>query len=231
MWAFVHSSQLRWRTAVRSRPRWGQRASRWTFRWRVFAEILSLCKPIVAAAVRGACLKNWRWRSWRWRWWRWRSWAVVGTRGLRLWGRLDVLPNSLKCLWRRLIVEKWTLNSRATALVDITAVSMPIACSLKTCDICGIVLCDKTAQFRVAFCCGQPKGGRTPNEKCSAASRHVFKIRTHCFLCLYAHRRHHTASVPAPSNNSGRCSNSCRATERNLHYFILNNIIFVSNHF
>ncbi len=26
-----------------------------------------------------------------------------------------------------------------------------------TCDICGIVLCDKTAHFRVAFYCGQPK--------------------------------------------------------------------------
>ncbi len=41
-------------------------------------------------------------------------------------------------LWRRLMVEKWTFNSQATALVDI-----PIARSLKTCDICGIVLCDK----------------------------------------------------------------------------------------
>ncbi len=30
-------------------------------------------------------------------------------------------------------------------------------CSLKTCNICGIVLCDKTANFRVAFYCGQPK--------------------------------------------------------------------------
>jgi len=41
--------------------------------------------------------------------------------------------------------------------VDIPAVSMPIACSLKTCDICCIVLGDKTAHFRVAFYCGQPK--------------------------------------------------------------------------
>ncbi len=31
----------------------------------------------------------------------------------------------------------------------------------------------------------------------------------------------------APSNDSGRCSNSCRATERHRHCFILNNIIFV----
>lgn len=29
-------------------------------------------------------------------------------------------------------------------------VSMPVACSLKTCDTCGIELCDKTAHFRVA---------------------------------------------------------------------------------
>ncbi len=55
------------------------------------------------------------------------------------------------------MVEKLTFNSWATALVDIPAVSMPIARSLKTCDICGIVLCDKTAHFRVAFYCGQPK--------------------------------------------------------------------------
>ncbi len=33
----------------------------------------------------------------------------------------------------------------------------------------------------------------------------------------------------APSNDSERCSNSCRATEHHLHCFILNNIIFVSN--
>ncbi len=117
----------------------------------VCAEILWLCKPIVAAAVRVSRLR----RSWRC--WMWRSWAGVVTRGLRLWVRLDVLPNSLKHLWRRLMVEKWTFNSRATALVDIPAVSMPIARSLKTYDICGIVLCDKTAHFRVAFYCGQPK--------------------------------------------------------------------------
>ncbi len=117
----------------------------------VCVEILWLCKPIVAAAVRVAGLGQ------SWRCWMWRSWAGVVTRGLRLWERLDVLPNSLIRLWRRLMVEKWTLNSRATALVDIPVVSMPITRSLKTCNICGIVLCDKTAHFRVAFYCGQPK--------------------------------------------------------------------------
>ncbi len=116
----------------------------------VCAEILWLCKPIVGTAVRVAGLR----RSWCWMW---RSWAGVVTRGLRLWGRLDLLQDSLKCLWRRLMVEKWTVNSWATALVDIPAVSMPITRSLKTYGICGIVLCDITAHFRVVFYCGQPK--------------------------------------------------------------------------
>ncbi len=156
MWAFSHSSRSRWRTAVRSRPRWGWRACRWaSLRWflTVCAEIIWLCKQIVAVSVRVAGLR----RSWRWRCWMWRSWAGVITHGLWLWGQLDVQPNSLKRLWRRLLVDKLTFNSQETVLVDIPAVSMPIARSLKTCDICGIVLCDKTAHFRVAFYCDQPK--------------------------------------------------------------------------
>ena len=51
------------------------------------------------------------------------------------------------------MVEKLTLNSLATALVDIPAVSMPIARYLKTQYICVIVLCGKMAHFRVAFYC------------------------------------------------------------------------------
>ncbi len=43
------------------------------------------------------------------------------------------------------------IHFTGNSLVDIPAVSMPIARSLKTCDICGIVLCDKTAHFRVPF--------------------------------------------------------------------------------
>ena len=78
------------------------------------------------------------------------------TRGLRLRGRLDVLPNSQKWYGRMLMVDKLTLNSLATALVDILAVSMQTALS-KTWEICGIVLCDKTAHFRVAFCLSQHK--------------------------------------------------------------------------
>ncbi len=97
MWVFAHSSRLRRRTAVKSSPRWGRRACRWAFLRRflkVCAEILWLCKPIVAAAVWVAGLR----RSWRWRCWMWRSWVGVVTRGLRLWGRLDALTNSLKGL-------------------------------------------------------------------------------------------------------------------------------------
>ncbi len=57
MWAFVHSSRLRRRTAVRSRPQWGRRACRWASMRRFLtacAEILWLWKSIVAGAVRVA---------------------------------------------------------------------------------------------------------------------------------------------------------------------------------
>jgi hypothetical protein len=45
------------------------------------------------------------------------------------------------------MVEK----STSTALLDNPVVSMQIARSLKTWDICDIVLCDNTAHFRVDF--------------------------------------------------------------------------------
>ncbi len=67
----LHSSRLRRRTTVRLRPRWRRRAYRWASLRRfltVCAEILWLCKPIVAAAVRVAGLRrSWRWRCWMWR--------------------------------------------------------------------------------------------------------------------------------------------------------------------
>ena len=50
------------------------------------------------------------------------------------------------------MVKKWTLHSLATALVDILAVSMPIAPYFKT------LLCDKTAHFRVAFLLSPAQG-------------------------------------------------------------------------
>ncbi len=54
-------------------------------------------------------------------------------------------------------LEKLTFNSRETALVDIPAVSMPIERSLKTCVICGIVLCDKLHILEWPFIVAQPK--------------------------------------------------------------------------
>ncbi len=69
-WAFVHSSQLWHQTAVRSRPRWGWPACRWSSLRRfltVCAEIIWLCKLIVVAVVRVAGLRrSWRWRCWIW---------------------------------------------------------------------------------------------------------------------------------------------------------------------
>ncbi len=185
MWAFAHSSRLRWRTSIRSRPRWGQRACRWASLRRfltVCAEILWLRKPIVAAAVRVASLR----RSWRWRYWMWRSCAGVVTHGLQLWGRLDVLPNSLKRLWRCLMVEKWTFNSRKTALVDIPAVSMPNACFLKPCNICGIILCDETARWaahRADYICYVLPASLDPlqlanHSKCSTDDAIAFTLHT-----------------------------------------------------
>jgi hypothetical protein len=108
----------------------------------ICAEILRFCKS--AAGPK---------RSRRWRSQRWRSWAAVVKR-LRLWGRLDILPNSLKCRRRRIMLEKLTLNSLATAL-NIPAVSITIACSLKLRHL--VLWCYKTAHFRVAFYCPQQK--------------------------------------------------------------------------
>jgi hypothetical protein len=60
------------------------------------------------------------------------------TRGLRLWARLDELPNSVKRHWTRLMVETWKCNCLATALVEVPAI-IQIAHSLITWDI--VALC------------------------------------------------------------------------------------------
>lgn len=57
-----------------------------------------------------------------------RSWTGVVT---------VVMPNSLKHLWRRCVVEKWAFSSLATALVDILAVSTHTHSTLATSvDLC-----------------------------------------------------------------------------------------------
>ena len=77
--------------------------------------------------------------------WRSYTWSAVG----RPVGRTAKFFKT-----KLLMVEKLTLHSLATALVDILSVSMPIAHSLKT----SVALCcDKTTHFRVAFYCPQHK--------------------------------------------------------------------------
>ena len=130
--AFANWSRLRRQTAIRSRPWWGRRTCRWASLRRFVkacAEIIPLCKPTVSSAV-GMLVSDDP------------SGEEVGCGGHGLRRQLEVLPNSLKC-WRRLMVEKLNLNSLATALADIPAVCITIAHSLKTWNICGIVLRDK----------------------------------------------------------------------------------------
>ncbi len=50
-------------------------------------------------------------RSWRWRCWMWRSWAGVVTRGLRLWGRLDVQPKKNNNLHNMSLAELYFILS------------------------------------------------------------------------------------------------------------------------
>jgi hypothetical protein len=60
-WAFAHWSRLQRRTAVRSRPWWGQWAPRWAFLrllLTVCAKILKLCKSTVSSVIRMAGLRR-----------------------------------------------------------------------------------------------------------------------------------------------------------------------------
>ncbi len=136
MWALAHSSRLRRRTAVRWRPRWGRRAYRWASLRRfltVCAEILWLWKPIVAAAVRVAVSDNLGGED-----------TGCGGPGLVWlhvvcgceagWMYCQILWNACgDCLWLRNEHSIYGISSSGHS-----------SKSLKTCDICGIVLCDKT---------------------------------------------------------------------------------------
>lgn len=52
----------------------------------------------------------------------------------------------------------WMSDLSDTAQVDGAAVSMSIAYSLKTCNICGIVLCVNTAHFQSGLLAWAAKG-------------------------------------------------------------------------
>ncbi len=91
-WAFVHSSQLWHQTAVRSRPRWGWPACRWSS----LRRFLTVCAENYLVMQTDCCIScpgGW-------------SQTILEVKMLDL----DVLPNSLKCFWRWLIVEKWTFK-------------------------------------------------------------------------------------------------------------------------
>ena len=69
------------------------------------------CARPVSSVVRVAGLRpSSRWKC-RMRW----SWAVEVTHGLRLWGRMDLLRNSLKRRLKGLMVENWTVYFCVTA--------------------------------------------------------------------------------------------------------------------
>ncbi len=170
MWAFTHSNRLRRWTAVRSRPRWNDEHAEeipwdgfWQFVQKFFGYANRLLQQLSGWLVSdnlgsedaGCGGPRLLWLH-----------EVCSYDGLCI--MLDIMPNSLKRLWRRLMLEKLTFNSWATALVGIPAVSMPITHSLKICDICGIVLCDKN--LRVAFYCGQPKAHLCNNHAVYSAS-------------------------------------------------------------
>ena len=98
----------------RSRPRWGRRA--WRCAW--LRGLLTVCGAVLWLWVQqlsgwllsdghgGECA----------------GWGGPGLLWLHLvWGRLNVLPKSLKRLWRQSMAEKWTCSSQETALVDVPA--------------------------------------------------------------------------------------------------------------
>jgi hypothetical protein len=102
----------------------------------------SLCRHYLVVqthsfpAVRMAHLRS----SHRWRSRIWRSWAGLVTLGLLLWGRLDVLPNSLKRRYGREMNILLSGNSSGGHSCSQHANYM----LPQTWDNCGIVLFDKT---------------------------------------------------------------------------------------
>jgi hypothetical protein len=107
-WAFAHGSRLRRRTAVRSRPWWGQFFGCANAKFHQLSRSLFSDDPVGEEVL---------------------PWLHVVCRPV---GRTAKFS---KRHWKRLMVEKWALNYLGTTLLVIPAVSIPIARSLKTWDI------------------------------------------------------------------------------------------------
>lgn len=82
------------------------------------------------------------------------------------WSAVVKLPNSLKCLRRQIIVEKWPFSWGATALVDVLAVSMPIAHSRPATSCCALSrgqpevhLCNNPAVYLACWYVTPVEGG------------------------------------------------------------------------
>ena len=107
------------------------------------------------------------------------------------------------------MVEKWTLNFLATEdIVDIAAVSLPIANFLKTADICSILLCDKTAQWPFTV----------PSTQCTCVMIMLFSF----LMC-------HTCQVDKKCSLTGMYTNLCTLLRYQLfvgmeHFLELNSI-------
>lgn len=90
--------------------------------------------------------------------------------------------------------NKMNISYQTTALENIAVVNMLIAHTCKSCDICGNLLLDKTAHFRMAFYCVQTKAPLYTYQALRSEFVCAERFRSTCeklernkcvFLCLY----------------------------------------------
>ena len=110
----------------------------WECFWQFVQKLFGCANP-VSAVLWLADLRRYR----RCRRQMWRSWAGVVTRGLLLWGRLDILPNSLKQLETRCLMVDIKLSGGHSCSQHANCMHPELETS--------VALCDKTAHFREAF--------------------------------------------------------------------------------
>ena len=138
-------SRLRRRTSVMSRPWWGWRAHRWAS----LRQLLTVCAEILHQLSEWLVSDDPAGEE--------AGWGGPGLTWLHVvcgceagWTYCQILENDIMVQYGMNI----TFSGNSS---EIPAVIMPIPRSLKTWDIGGIVLCDKTVHFRVAFYCPQHK--------------------------------------------------------------------------